>query len=159
QARAFLQSARQVDRAAAGPPPLSPLAQAYFRGVEWPLASEASTSPSGLLPSAHPSNDPEEASRAVASFVEVLLDEGVLPQPPRALLDAARDHGSRLTLIEAQLQSSLDINPLIYSTRTEELAYLANTLLAGCSIQERPFTEREASDAAMAICNLGLENW
>jgi hypothetical protein len=161
QARAFLQSARQVDRAAAAPPPPSPLAQAYFRAVEWPLAAEPSisTSASGLLPAADPSNDPEETSRAVAAFVEVLLDEGILPRPPRALLNARRDNGSRSTLIEAQLRSSLDINPLIYSTRTEELAYLANTLLAGCSIQERPFTEREASDAAMAICNLGLENW
>jgi hypothetical protein len=41
----------------------------------------------------------------------------------------------------------------------EELVFLANTLVAGCSLQERPFTEREASDAAMAICNLGVENW
>jgi hypothetical protein len=43
--------------------------------------------------------------------------------------------------------------------RTEEFAYLANTIVAGCSIQARPFTVREASDAAAAICNLGLENW
>ena len=41
----------------------------------------------------------------------------------------------------------------------EELAYLANTLIAGCSIQARVFTAQEASDAAAAICNLGLENW
>jgi hypothetical protein len=32
-------------------------------------------------------------------------------------------------------------------------------MLAGCSIQARPFTPQEASDAAVAICNLGLENW
>ena len=31
--------------------------------------------------------------------------------------------------------------------------------MAGCSIQARPFTALEASDAAIAICNLGLENW
>jgi hypothetical protein len=41
----------------------------------------------------------------------------------------------------------------------EELAYLANTIIAGCSILGRPFTAREASDGAVAICNLGLENW
>jgi len=45
------------------------------------------------------------------------------------------------------------------STRTQELAYLANAILAGCSIQSRPFTAQEASDAAVAVCNLGLENW
>src|SRR6185436_692613 len=40
-----------------------------------------------------------------------------------------------------------------------ELAFLANTLLAGCSVQSRPFTPEEASDAAACICNLGLECW
>jgi hypothetical protein len=32
-------------------------------------------------------------------------------------------------------------------------------MIAGCSIQGRSFTPREASDAAAAVCNLGLENW
>jgi hypothetical protein len=41
----------------------------------------------------------------------------------------------------------------------EEIAYLANTLLAGCVIQGRAFTPQEAFDAAAAIANLGLENW
>jgi hypothetical protein len=31
--------------------------------------------------------------------------------------------------------------------------------MAGCSIQARPFTPQEASDGAVAVCNLGLENW
>jgi hypothetical protein len=44
-----------------------------------------------------------------------------------------------------------------YLTRSRELAFLANTLLAGSSVQSRPFTPREASDAAACICNLGLE--
>jgi hypothetical protein len=43
--------------------------------------------------------------------------------------------------------------------RNGELAFLANALLAGCSFQGRPFAPREASDAAAAACNLGLENW
>jgi hypothetical protein len=43
--------------------------------------------------------------------------------------------------------------------RGRELAFLANALLAGCSVQSRPFTPREASDAAAAVCNLGLEYW
>ena len=46
-----------------------------------------------------------------------------------------------------------------YLTRSRELAFLANTLLAGCSVQSRPFTPQEASDAAACICNLGLECW
>jgi hypothetical protein len=47
----------------------------------------------------------------------------------------------------------------VYSARSEELAYLANTIIAGYSIQVRPFKPQEASDAAVAVCNLGLENW
>ena len=43
--------------------------------------------------------------------------------------------------------------------RGRELAFLANTLLAGSSVQSRPFTPREASDGAAAICHLGLEHW
>jgi hypothetical protein len=39
------------------------------------------------------------------------------------------------------------------------LAFLANALMAGCSVQARPFTPREASDAARATCNLGRELW
>lgn len=46
-----------------------------------------------------------------------------------------------------------------FSMRSQELAFLANTIMAGCSIQARPFTAQEASDAAAAVCNLGLENW
>jgi hypothetical protein len=57
------------------------------------------------------------------------------------------------------MQFVLDRDQAAYSTRSEELAYLANTLMAGCSIQSRPFTAQEASDAAVAVCNLGLENW
>jgi hypothetical protein len=52
-----------------------------------------------------------------------------------------------------------DRDAAVYATRSEELAYLANTIIAGCSIQARPFTPQEASDAAVAVCNLGLENW
>jgi hypothetical protein len=53
----------------------------------------------------------------------------------------------------------LDCDHAAYSKRSEELAYLANTIMAGCSIRARPFTAQEASDAAVAVCNLGLENW
>jgi hypothetical protein len=31
--------------------------------------------------------------------------------------------------------------------------------MAGCSVQSRPFTAQEASDAVVGICNLGLEHW
>ena len=52
-----------------------------------------------------------------------------------------------------------DSDDTLYLARSHELAFLANTLVAGCSIQSRSFTPQEASDAAVGICNLGLEHW
>jgi hypothetical protein len=43
--------------------------------------------------------------------------------------------------------------------REQALGFLANALVAGCSVQGRSFTPREASDAVVATCNLGLECW
>ena len=57
------------------------------------------------------------------------------------------------------MEYARDRNDTAYFTRNRELAFLANTLLAGCSVQSRPFTPQEASDAAASICNLGLEYW
>jgi hypothetical protein len=91
--------------------------------------------------------------------VDLLREAGVLPEQPRALLEGRHADGPQHARLETHLQFTFDRDPVVYSRRMEELAYLANTLRAGCSVQARPFTEREASDAALAICNLGLENW
>jgi hypothetical protein len=48
-------------------------------------------------------------------------------------------------------------DPDAYLVRGRELTFLANALVAGCSIQSRSFTPREASDAAVSVCQLGLE--
>src|SRR5439155_10896552 len=65
----------------------------------------------------------------------------------------------RLALLQAHLQLARDAGEAVSSMRAGEFAFLANAILAGCSIQARSFTPREASDAAAAVCNLGLENW
>ena len=49
------------------------------------------------------------------------------------------------------MQFVIERDQTAWSTRSDELAYLANTLMAGCSIQARPFTTQEASDAALAV--------
>jgi hypothetical protein len=61
--------------------------------------------------------------------------------------------------MQAQMQVAHERNQAAFSARTEELAFLTNAIASGCSIQARPFTVQEASDAAGAVCNLGLENW
>ncbi len=52
-----------------------------------------------------------------------------------------------------------DTDDTAYVARSRELAFLANALMAGCSVQSRPFTAQEASDAVVGICNLALEHW
>src|SRR5262249_30902678 len=80
---------------------------------------------------------------------------------PRALLEAADEdpRGAKLPVLRRLMEFVLHHDETAYLTRSRELAFLANTLLAGSSVQSRPFTPQEASDAAACTCNLGLENW
>ena len=166
QARAFLHAARKIELRAATPPPPHPIARAYFRAIErTPPADAGAKGAFGLLSAASGSADvlsadvPPDDTEAVSAMVDLLREAGALPQEPRAQLEAPRDEELEFPRIQAHLQRALDLDPTAYSARTAELAYLANTLVAGCSIQARSFTEQEASDAVLAICNLGLEHW
>jgi Family of unknown function (DUF6178) len=158
QARAFLQTSRQLPLGHGSAPPGDPVAKAYFRALEWTPAEDAAGE-SRRLPASDAAPSPDDTAAAVAAVVDVLVDAGVLAPPPRALLNGAQGAAPRLARIQAQLQVAHDRDPAAYASRSQELAYLANTVLAGCSIQARPFSVQEASDAAVAICNLGLENW
>ena len=51
------------------------------------------------------------------------------------------------------------VDPNAAAERTEDGAFLANAILAGCSYRGRSFAPQEAADAAIAVCRLGLENW
>jgi hypothetical protein len=46
--------------------------------------------------------------------------------------------------------------PALFDQRSEELAYLANVLVSGCTLQQRRFRPIEAVDAVIATCSLGL---
>ncbi|HEY7180092.1 MAG TPA: hypothetical protein VIC84_01685, partial [Blastocatellia bacterium] len=162
QARAFLQMSRELRLGSDAMPPSNPLARAYFRAIEGRTSADAysASSASGLLAAGSEAPPaPEDTAEAVAAVFEVLLDAGILAQPPRALLSGSEGRAPRLGHIRLRLEFALDQDQAAYSARNEELAYLANTLMAGCSIQGRSFTAQEASDAAIAVCNLGLENW
>ena len=141
QAQAFLHGARTVDLTDATPPPRDAVAAACLSALERTHVART-----------------EEPSRGFEVVIDLLRDAGVVGQP-RALLGSGGDNAPRAALLHAQLQRAFERDPQIWSMRAEELAFLANALLAGCSIQGRPFTPAEASDAAAAICNLGLERW
>ena len=159
QARAFLQMSRQLPRGRDSAPPSNPIARAYFRAIEWTTAADADNGSRRLPTISGALSGPEDSANATTAIVDVLLDAGILPQQPRALLDGPQSHATRLALIQALMQFAGNHDYAAYSMRSQELAYLANTIMAGCSIQTRPFTAPEASDAAVAVCNLGLENW
>ena len=146
QARAFLKMSRQPRPAVKGVPAGNPIARAHLRAAE--------EAPPAAAPSAS-----DNAGAAVAAVVEVLRDAGILDAPPRALLTGSNEPASPIAELHARMQFVFDRNPVAYSARTAELAYLANAIIAGASIQSRAFTPEEASDAAAAVCNLGLENW
>jgi Family of unknown function (DUF6178) len=82
---------------------------------------------------------------SVAEASEAAVDMLVNPQ------------ASPLARIRALLENVQEKDGALFLSRSHELAFLANTLVAGCSIQSRAFTPQEASDAAIGICNLGLE--
>ena len=84
-----------------------------------------------------------------------------MPETPRSLLETADDapRARKLPILRRLMALVLRHDETAYLARNRELAFLANTLVAGCSVQSRPFTPQEASDAAACICNLGLECW
>ncbi len=141
EARAFLQMSKSV-RPGVVPPP-NPLARAYFRSID--TSSEVV-------------ENPVRADEADVEVVELLAEAGVLPQEaPRGLLTSAQDQSSRrLAQMHRCMRCVFERDEVAFGERNAELAYLTNVLMAGCSIQSRPFTAQEASDAAVAVCNLGL---
>jgi hypothetical protein len=145
EAAAFLQLAR---RPLVRDPALDPLTTRYFRT----LGSRA----------ASPRPTPASSEPASRRFVAMLQDGGVLgpPEPPLLGIGAgeASDAPDRLSRLRAQLLHVRDHDAAAYARRTEELGYLGNVLVAGCSFQSRRFLPGEATHAALAVCSLGLED-
>ena len=161
-------SASRAASAPTAPIAINPIATAYFRAAE----EEADTRPestSAGAPERAPHHDATDVSAcgdddiptSIDAVIELLTEAGMMPVRPRALLGAADEdpRATRLPLLRRLMEFALHHDEAAYFTRNRELAFLANTLLAGCSVQSRPFTPQEASDAAACICNLGLECW
>jgi hypothetical protein len=148
-ARAFLHMARRPQHT------INPIATAYFRAAE----EQADTTPEDPFADAPYGDD--DIPTSLDAVIELLAEAGVMPGRPRALLVGADDDlgATRLPLLKRLMEFVRHHDETAYLTRSRELAFLANTLLAGSSVQSRPFTPQEASDAAACICNLGFECW
>jgi hypothetical protein len=75
---------------------------------------------------------PRSSDNVTAAVIDLLHEAGLVPGSPRGPLAAARQ---------------------------EDLAALANVLVAGCTIDARAFTPQEAADVVLATCTLGLDCW
>jgi len=157
-ARAFLQMARQPKhtsgasaRASTTPTAMNPIATAYFRAAEEEEEEDC----------ADVSVPGDDISASIDAVIELLAEAGVTLERPRALLEAADgdSRAVRLPLLRRLMEFLLHHDETAYLTRSRELAFLANTLQAGSSVQSRPFRPQEASEAVACICNLGLECW
>ncbi|MGE4053424.1 MAG: hypothetical protein AB7F99_01390, partial [Vicinamibacterales bacterium] len=176
-ARAFLQMARQPEytprtpSASVSPPAVpiatNPIVTAYFREAE-EEADTTSEDASADAPESAPRHDAadvpasgDDIPTSIEAVIELLAEAGVMPDRPRALLDAADGdpRATKLPLLKRLMEFVLHHDETAYLTRSRELAFLANALLAGSSVQSRSFTPQEASDAAACISNLGLECW
>ena len=137
-ARAFLQMSRRARVETLAP---NPIARDYARSIESATDQEEA---------------PGISAEEEVEVAEILAEAGVAPlHAPRALLESGEVQSA--TRMQRWMRVVFERDQVAYGERNFELAYLANVLIAGCSIQLRPFTAREAADASVAICNLGLE--
>lgn len=155
-ARAFLTLARQGHSRAH----TNPIAAAWIRRADV-RSGEDAPGPIGA-PSLPPATDPltpstglEPApSEAFDEIARVLAAEDLIPERPRTRLGsgAAGDPAG----LQALMEYLGERHPDVCLARAQELAFVANALVAGCRLQSRSFTPREASEAAAATCSLGL---
>ncbi|MEO5823836.1 MAG: DUF6178 family protein [Vicinamibacteraceae bacterium] len=162
QGRAFVESARRMRLDAGAPQPASAILRPAIQpAVRAPAIAPRESETRATTAATSPADAATEA--ATAAVFELLVDEGVIAAPPLALLGAASAQesarGSALGRFHAHMQQAFARDPLATVARQDEIAWLANALMAGCAIDDRPLTAQEASDAVLATCNLGLECW
>ena len=148
QANAFLKLARSPDDG--GSPSADPVTAGYLRDL---AARSMTRRQPPVSPDSARRTDPLE--NEVRGFLSG-LEDAADPRRSLPLLPAGADE--RLTHVRRHLLGLQEHDPAAYTRCTEELAYLANILVSGCSFQSRRFRPVEAADAALAVCNLGLEN-
>jgi len=149
-AASFFALARSTGLEQIAAAPRDPVTRAYFRQ----LAPALDRPGAGSTPSPSPDASPPDK-------LEGLLREAAVLEPlarPVGLLDGVAPGSPRSTPLEEALRQLGRRAPDLHRERREELAFLANVLVAGCSLAGRSLRPLEAARAAVAACNLGLEH-
>jgi hypothetical protein len=154
-ARAFLALAREARSAER---PENPVAAACLRATASASIDAGRTEPYAALRSAALEITPldPEAAAALDGLAQALAAQGRLPEPPGGPSGGERAPGRAPSALRPLMEYLREKNPELCHARGQELAFLANSLVAGCSLQSRSFTPREATDAVVATCSLGL---
>lgn len=137
-ARAFLKLAER--RPTEPPKEHDPVTRAYLRE----LAKDRS----------RPRRRPTAES---AAFASVLRDAGVVSTPRATPLLAGGSPTPRELLLVRTMRRLAETDANAFAARSEEIAYLANVLIAGASIEGRPYRPAEAVQKAVETCSRGLE--
>ena len=139
-AAAFLRLARLPSQDAKAPSERDPLTHAYFREL------------SRVPVQASPAGNPGER-RELSRLLEASDITGSAPVP--ALLSSA-SQGREVPLLIQALRELAETSPALFAERSEELAYLSNVLVAGCSVDGRRLRPLEAVEHVIAAVSLGL---
>ncbi|RKH78224.1 hypothetical protein D7Y21_36080 [Corallococcus sp. AB045] len=129
-----------------------PITQSYFKSLDRAARESAKKGPAQALPRGAP-------SRKVEKFLQELREAEVLEAPAQPPLLAAGEPRAAHSepLFKLAVLAVRDREPKAYMDRLRELGYLANVLISGCVYAGRAFRPLEAADAAVAVCNLGME--
>lgn len=103
----------------------------------------------------HPTSQPKRRD-----LIHLLHAAGIADatQAPRLPASVSRDErAASEPLLIVAMARLCEESAREFFARCEEIAYLANVLAAGCTIQRRRLRPVEAVRAAIAACNLGLE--
>ena len=162
-AASFLALARTTPLAAlAAADKLDPITRAYF--AAFGPGAEAESKAGGRGAARGEQAESATSGRAkvpVAQRIELMkiLEEAeVLPRATPPLLEARSGAAPAPTLFQRAVQALRERDQTHYDRRLQEVSYLANVLIAGCELDGRPFRPLEASQAAIAACDLGLDH-
>jgi len=107
------------------------------------------------LPEAGERREADNNQKAASRFIAILRQAGLAEESPAALPAGNKPESADAPFRRAMLELR-SANPRRYARRMQELAYLANVLIAGHSIEGRRYRPAEAAQAAVDICNRGL---
>lgn len=83
-------------------------------------------------------------------------EEAASQAEPLAALPASESTPETESLLRDALLSLREVDPAAYADRLEELAFLLNTVIAGCGIDDRRLRPGEATLVVLAVAEIGL---